>query len=215
MLRPLKVLIGMLLLASLVACGDAPEPLPTLASLPDTDTAPTEQADTASQDEPAQDNEGSSATNAELSNLFTATVSGAVEGPLRRVISVDTCINVFSLTYSNMFSAVDNDIEGNIIFTFRPDATEGPFVFDTSAETFQPIEVSASISDPADGPDYIRMVSAVGDITALPSAPGDAYAGTFTLVLDNFDFLSGAEATAEVTVTGEFVQVVDELCEVD
>ncbi len=230
--RLLTLIAGVFLLVSMAACGGgAPQPLPTLATLPDADPAPTENpvsdeaeeeaADDAAAptevppEEPASDADANdAAADGELRSSFTGAVSGALAGELRRMIGVDLCVSVFTLTYNNTFSAGDDDLEANIMFTIRPQATVGAFAYDSTVIETQPVEVSASVNDPAGGADYTRLVSANGELTAIPAAPGEAYTGSFNIVLDNFDFINQADATGEVTLTGEFVQVVDDLCEV-
>jgi hypothetical protein len=197
----------------LVACGGAPtEAPPTLAALDGESDASSSDAEPEATEEVADDASEAETSGDEIRNSFTASVDGAVTGNVRGMIGVDLCTGVFSLTYTNTFSAGDGP-EAMLMLTVREGATAGSYPIDPAASELPTVDLSANVGGPEGEADYTRITAGSLELTAVPSAPGEAYAGTFSLTLDNFDFMTQAEPTGEVTLAGEFVHGVDELCE--
>ncbi|MEO0563528.1 MAG: hypothetical protein AAF125_15575 [Chloroflexota bacterium] len=208
-MKRILIVLTPLLIVALAACGGGPqEVLPTVATLDDdttTETQPTEEpaADLASGDD-----------NEELRSFITAEVSGAEQGRLARLIGVQQCIRgITDISYTNMFNAGDG-LVGGVTFQFFPGVEATTYVDEPASEEQQIVELRADVEATAeDAIDFTQPTAGEITLTSVPTAPGEAFAGTYAITIDNRDFLGQAEATAEVIVSGEFVYVMDELCE--
>lgn len=208
-LRPTLALLALLALA---ACGPQNTAMPTLAptvvggeTVPSGGGAPADDSAANPTAPPA----GGAVTNA-----FSATVSGGLAGDMGRMIGVDVCSgSSTNLTYTNQFNAREGDPRGTLTLIFPPDTAPGTYTLEADPAASLPI-IAMSVDDPTtDDFGYVSATSWTMNLATVPTAPGEAYSGTFEITLQK-GMLGGTEAPPAdvVTVTGQFTHVMDELC---
>jgi hypothetical protein len=214
-----RLILALVAILALTACGADDAALPTLAPTVASDDAgdAADSTDTEAEVAPttAPETNTESETTNTLDDSFTATVTGSVEGNMGRMIGVDICNRGFTdVSYTNTFNVAEGDAEGSVRMSFPQDQATGTFTYDPDAiESFRLLSVNVdnpNSDDPMAG--YTQPQDWTLELTRVATAPGEAYSGTFTITLGQFSSTGEADPNDTVTVTGAFTYVMDELC---
>jgi len=147
----------------------------------------------------------------ELSDGYTAFVSGAIEGSMVSGFGVDVCSgDTTRISYTNIFSKRDDEIGGDVSFTFAADATVGEYVYDPEFTELPTVDMSAYVEPLDESENYPSTVSYTLNLESVATAPGEAYSGTYTITLRRVS--DSPDTTDTATVTGTFSHIMDELC---
>jgi hypothetical protein len=201
-----KLMIALIMSVILVGCGGTPDQaVPTLAPADDGG-----EVESTTEDGAASDTADSGEAGADE---FTVTVSGDIAGEMQSGITVDVCASQRTvISHSNTFLHNDEEPVGSLTLTFNPEATPGEYA-PSDDGTFPVVDLTAYIEPRTeDGANYASSDGWTVTLEQVASAPGEAYVGSYTIDLTNFDIINNTPATGSVTVTGTFNHVVDELC---
>ncbi|MGJ3241258.1 MAG: hypothetical protein ACFE0Q_21300 [Anaerolineae bacterium] len=144
---------------------------------------------------PADDADTSTETDISTSAGFNATITGATE---EEIIS-DGYFMCEDSAFGELAINAHGTMTNNIFLLVPIDASAGD-TYELVSERMSADQASAAYSgDSIDEGIYENNVSGTINLTAVPSAPGDAIAGTFEFTAD-----TGEEGAELITVTGAF-----------
>ncbi|GEM_PF-2694317 len=147
----------------------------------------------------------------ELSDDFTAFVSGAVEGSMVSAFGVDLCSDTTTrISYTNLFNSRDNEVVGDVSFTFNAPEV-GEYIYDRENFDIPPASMSAYAQPFDEGEDYTNTITYTLTLDTIATAPGEAFSGSYTITLSQLNDLD-PETTNTTTITGTFTHIMDELC---